>query len=195
MSCTEILKARVSPEIKLQAKAIADRELLTEAAWLKRLVIREIRAAEATSPVDESRRADGVLRPGGAWRGPNGCRKPVYVRFRDEDRLLLEARAAARGMRPATYLSVLTRAHLRALTPLPKEELLALRRGIGELASIGRNINQIAKAANEGGRLPGSVREEFRAMLRVCEALRDATKAMLKANETSWSTGIVEANL
>ncbi len=190
MSCTEILKARVSPEIKLQAKVVADRELLTEAAWLKRLIIREIRAADvAASSVDEP------CRPGAGVREANGCGKRVYVRLRDEDRLLLEARAAARGMRPATYLSVLTRAHLRALTPLPKEELLALKRSIGELASIGRNINQIAKAANEGGRLPSSVREEFRAMLKVCEALRDSTKSMLKANETSWSTGRVEASL
>jgi hypothetical protein len=44
MRCTETLKTRVSPEMKLQASAIADREFLSEAAWLKRLVIREIRA-------------------------------------------------------------------------------------------------------------------------------------------------------
>jgi hypothetical protein len=197
MSCTAVLKARVSPELKLQAKEVADRDLLTEAAWLKRLVIREIRAADVASfSVGEARRPDGNRRPrDGAARRADGCGKRVYVRLRDEDRLLLEARAAAHGMRPATYLSVLTRAHLRALTPLPKEELLALKRSIGELASIGRNINQIAKAANEGGRLPSSVREEFRAMLKVCEALRDNTKAMLKVNESSWSTGRVEANL
>jgi hypothetical protein len=196
MSCTEILKARVSRELKLQAKVVADRELLSEAAWLKRLVIREIRAANvAASSVDEAHRPDGNRRRDGAGRRANGGGKRVYVRLRDEDCLLLEARAAARGMRTATYLSVLTRAHLRALTPLPKEELLALRRSIGELASIGRNINQIAKTANEGGRLPSSARDEFRAMLKVCEALRDNTKAMLKTNETSWSTGLVKANL
>jgi hypothetical protein len=68
---------------------------------------------------------------------------------------------------------------------IPKGELLALKRSIGELASIGRNINQIAKAVDEGGRAPGSVREEFRAMLKVCEALRDNTKALLKANVTA----------
>ena len=51
-------------------------------------------------------------------------------------------------MRPATYVSVVIRSHLRQLTPLPKDELLALKRSIGELASIGRNINQIAKAVN-----------------------------------------------
>jgi hypothetical protein len=95
-------------------------------------------------------------------------------------------------MRPATYVSVLTRCHLRQLAPLPKDELLALKRSIGELAAIGRNINQIARAANEGGRLPGSVRDEFRAMLKVCEALRNNTKDLLKANLTSWESGYGE---
>jgi len=61
---------------------------------------------------------------------------PVFVRFREEDRLLLDARAEARGMRPATYVSVLTRSHLRHITPLPKDEFLALKRTIGELASL-----------------------------------------------------------
>lgn len=180
----------MTPELKLQAKAIADRELLTEAAWLKRIVTREIRAANAGGAVTrEPEKANSVREGEGTARGSPGCGKPVYVRLRSEDRLLLEARAVARGMRTATYLSVLTRAHLRALTPVPKAELLSLKRAIAELAAIGRNINQIAKAANEGGRLPGSVREEFRAMLRICEALRTNTKALLKTNETSWSTG------
>jgi hypothetical protein len=121
MSCTEILKARVSSEVKLQAKAIADRDLLTEAAWLKRLVIREIRACDAANDAGrELARADDLGRPSREMRARRGCCKPVFVRFRDEDRLLLDARAEARGMRPATYVSALTRSHLRSLTPLPK---------------------------------------------------------------------------
>ena len=190
MRCTEILKVRVSPELKLQAKTVADRELLTEAAWLKRLVIREVRAADVTgTSLAEPRGAEASRRPGLAARGTSGRDVRVYVRLRHEDRLLLEARASARGMRPATYASVLLRAHLRQLTPLPKEELLALKRSISELAAIGRNINQIGKAANQGARLPSSAREDFHAMLKICEALRDNTKALLKANETTWSTG------
>jgi hypothetical protein len=35
----------------------------------------------------------------------------------------------------------------------------------------------------------------FRAMLKICVALRDNTKALLKANETSWETGYTEAKL
>ena len=196
MVCSEILKARVTPEIKLQVKTLADRELLNESAWLKRLVIHGILAAAGhDTAFHEPCRTDGVRRPSKASRQASGCDRPVLVRFRPEDRLLLDARAAARGMRPATYVSVLTRSHLRKLTPLPKDELLALRRSIGELASIGRNINQIARAANENGKLPGSVREEFRAMLKVCEALRDNTKALLKTNVSSWEAGYAQADL
>jgi hypothetical protein len=195
MSCTEILKARVSPETKRQAQMIAGRQMLSEAAWLKRLVIREIGELDASNSAGpDIRRAGCTHRQGRTVRDPKGCPKPVYVRLRDEDRLLLEARAAARGLRPATYLSVLTRSHLRSLAPLPKDELLALKRSIAELASLGRNINQIAKVANEGGRLPGSARDEFRAMLKICEGLRDNTKALLKANVTSWETGHADAD-
>ena len=136
-----------------------------------------------------------IVAPGREVRGPNGCGKPMLVRLREEDRLLLDARAEARGMRPATYASVLLRSHLRKLTPLPKDEYLALKRSIAMLASIGRNINQIAKAANQGGRMPDSAGAEFRAMLKICVALRDNTKALLKANEISWETGHVQADL
>jgi hypothetical protein len=188
MSCTEMLKARVSPAIKSQVKTIVERELLTESAWLKRVVIREVRLSMSNSqiPID-----GGTLLVEPAANESFGRQRPVYVRFPPDDRLLLESRAAARGLRPATYVSVLTRAHLRCLAPLPKEEYLALKRCIGELRAIGRNINQLARIANEGGKTPGSVREEFRAMLKICEALRSSIKALLKANETSWRTGHV----
>jgi hypothetical protein len=119
----------------------------------------------------------------------------MLVRLRSEDRLLMDARAEARGMRPATYASVLIRSHLLKLTPLPKDEYLALKRSIAVLASIGRNINQIAKVANQGGRVQDSAGAEFRAMLKICVALRDNTKALLKANETSWETGHAQADL
>jgi hypothetical protein len=73
--------------------------------------------------------------------------------------------------------------------PLPKDELLALKRSIAELGSIGRNINQIARAANSGDRMPNSVGAEFRAKLKICVALRDNTKALLNANLASWAAG------
>ena len=71
------------------------------------------------------------------------------IRLRPDDQILLGGRAAARGMAPATYVSVLARSHLRSLAPLPKDELPALKRTVGELGNIGRNLNQIAHAAKQ----------------------------------------------
>ena len=113
----------------------------------------------------------------------------LTVRLRPDDQVLLRERAAARGLPAATYVSVLTRAHLRALTPLPKEELLALKRCVSELSAIGRNLNQIALAANQGQRVAGPGANDLRAILKVCEALRDYVKALLVANIESWRQG------
>ena len=113
----------------------------------------------------------------------------MLVRLTVEDRLLLDARADARGMRPATCASVLLRSHLRSRAPLPKDEILALKRSIAGLGSIGRNINQIARAVSGGGEVPGSLQSEFWAMLKVCSPLRDNTKALLSANLTGWAAG------
>jgi hypothetical protein len=89
-------------------------------------------------------------------------------------------------MAPATFVSVLVRSHLRSLVPLPKEELLALKRSVAELGVIGRALNQVAKVANQGGMPSGPNREDLRAVLRVAEGLRDHVKALLKANQSSW---------
>jgi hypothetical protein len=175
----------VSPEMKRRVKALAERELLKEAAWLKRLIIREVRAATEAGSAES---VDPIRLRAESARGPSGDVKRVYVRLCPEDWLLLEARGAARGLQPATYLAVLARSHLRALAPLPKAEYLALMRSIAELGAIGRNINQIAHAANRGQPIPDSVAAEFRAMLKICEALRANTKALLKANLESWAS-------
>ena len=190
MRCTETLKTHVWPEMKLQARSVADREFLSEAAWLKRLVMREIRARnDASGAESDLLRSESIPRPTSAAPGNNAAGKPMLVRLTVEDRLLLDARAEARGMRPATYASVLLRSHLRQLTPLPKDELLALKRSVAELGSIGRNINQIARAVSGGGEVPGSLRGEFWTMLKICSALRDNIKALLSANLASWAAG------
>ncbi len=92
-------------------------------------------------------------------------------------------------MPAATYVSVLVRSHLRGLTRLSHEERLALKESVAELAAIGRNLHQIAWAANQGGRVPGLTREDLRAILKACETLRDHIRGVLKANAVSWQVG------
>jgi hypothetical protein len=97
-------------------------------------------------------------------------------------------------MAAATYAGVLIRAHLRSLPPLPRHELLELKRSVAELGAIGRNINQLARAANQSGRVVAPGRDDLRSILRVCEGLRDHVKALIKANTRSWESGHAEAN-
>jgi hypothetical protein len=179
------LKARLSLDLKQQVQRAAREQLITESVWLRRLV-----AAEMSSSAHslDARAEEVVERDAGETKDAR-----LYVRLRPGDHLLLRDRAAARGMRAATYLSVLARSHLRNLPPLPKDELLALKNSVAELGAIARNLNQIARALNRGERVGAPGPEHLRAMLKVCSALRDHVKALLTANLNSWSQGHAQA--
>jgi hypothetical protein len=181
VNTTVVIKARVSVETKQQVSDAARRELLTESIWLRRLVHAALRRTASRDPETEL---------------PAEAAQPstrISIRLPKDDRLLLDERARARGMAVATYISVLTRSHLRYLSPLPKAELLALRATVSELGTIGRNLNQIARAANQGARLLNVERSDVQALLKLCEGLRDHVKALIKANTFSWATGHAEA--
>ena len=168
----------VSKETKARFAAVARRQGISDSGLLKRLIELMLRSTDPAS-YDASTGAE-----------PEPTRSTrLTVRLRADDESLFRARAAARNMAPATYLSVLTRAHLRSLAPLPKEELRALKQSISELGSMGRNLNQIARAANQGDRVAGPGRHDLVAMLRICEALRDHVKGLITANLSSWERG------
>jgi hypothetical protein len=164
----------VTREIKDRFAAVARDQGLSDSALLKRLVDLMLQSAGAAE----------VGTPGGADRTSRDSR--LTVRIRPDDQLLLRERAAARGMATATYVSVLTRSHLRSLAPLPKAEWLILERILTELGKLGRNINRIARAANRGERVSDPESNHFRAMLKICEAMRVHTKGLLQANAKSW---------
>jgi hypothetical protein len=177
MVADHFIAARVSSETKARLKALADQRQVSESAVLKQLleltldsgVGSRIRPAESAPHVTRAAR--------------------LYVRLHPDDQLLLAERAAGRRMAAATYVAVLVRAHLRHLSPLPKDELLALKQSIAELGVIGRNLNHIARAVQQGGAASGPRREDVMAMLKVCMALRDHFKATLLANLRSWEVG------
>jgi predicted DNA binding CopG/RHH family protein len=168
------ITCRVTSETKARVRRIAELEGINESALVKQL----LQVALRGSPSVESSLGPDLARPA---RGQRIC-----VRLAPEDRRRLSERAEARGLASATYVAVLVRSHLSGATPLPRAEYLALRQSVLELTAIGRNLNQIARAINQGGHseLPG--RTEVSAMLRVAEGLRDHFKGLLKANAASW---------
>jgi predicted DNA-binding protein len=177
MVASHFIAARVSSETKTRLKTLAEQRQLSESALLKRVL--ELTLDGAADPK--------LGNPGVARMVARAAR--LYLRLRPDDQLLLMERATARGMAAATYVSVLVRAHLRHLTPLPKVELMAFRRSIAELGAIGRNLNQIAHTVQCGGSASGPQLEDVVAMLRVCTGLRDHFKATLLANLRSWQAG------
>jgi hypothetical protein len=176
INADQFIVARVSSETKARLRALAGRQQLSESASLRRFVELVLLQAGLSPIITETR------------TGPRSTAR-LMIRLRVDDQILLRDRAAARGMPPATYVSVLTRAHLRSLAPLPREELLALKRTLGELGSIGRNLNQIADAASQGELVTSPGRKDLETMLRVCGTLRDNLKRVLLANLRSWEQG------
>jgi hypothetical protein len=180
MSADQFIAARVSSATKDRLKSLAAKRQLSESALLKDLL--ELTLGGTAVPDD----AEPVVKVA------RGAR--LYVRLRPDDQLLLAERAAARRMAAATYVSWLVRAHLRHLAPLPHDELRALNRVVADLGAIGRNLNQIARATHQGAPASGPHRGDVLAMLKVCEALRDHVKALLKENAVSWKVGYAEPN-
>jgi hypothetical protein len=176
------LSTWVSIETKQRFGGMAQQLGLSESALLKRMVDLAIQSTHVadTAPLASEQKVSRESR--------------LYVRLRPEDHLLLRERATGRGMAAATYTSMLLRAHLRALAPLPHQELAELQRAVSALGQLGRNINQIARVAVQAGNASGPSVADLRAILRACEALRDHVKGLIRANVASWETGNAEAN-
>lgn len=174
-----MLKAAVSGETEQRVKAAAASEYMTPSAWIRRVVIRAL-ACQPRAP--EPSAAEEYL--------PDARDRRLCVRINSEDSLLLKARAFARGMRPATYVSVLVRSHLRSLRPLPKDELLALKRAVSELGVLTRDLHCLVHALDQNGRADASPGQpDLQAVIRLCHILRRDTKALIQANVDSWEIG------
>ncbi len=92
-------------------------------------------------------------------------------------------------MRAASYVSTLTRAHLRSLSPLPNREIEAIQAIALQLSVMGRNIRSIALSRPSAGLTP----DHTRTMLKLCEATRDYVRALVSTNTKSWKSGHREA--
>jgi hypothetical protein len=181
MAASSCIQCRIDPQLKLRLRAMAVERGLTESAVLKRLVI----TAVGMVPANDAR----VLAV-----EPIGRRARVYVRLRRSDHALLRERAATRGLASATYVSMLVRAHLRNVPPLPDRELAELRNAVGALGAVGRNLNQIARVAHQTGRVEGLTTADLKSMLAAFEGLRVHFKRLIEANIASWETDHAKAN-
>jgi hypothetical protein len=155
MSDFALIACRVTSRMKARVRTLAEREGITESALLRQLLEVVLRTAGLDEPAAIAP-ADKVNRDA-----------RLNVRLELEDSRLLKERAKARGMASATYLSYLARCHLRGAAPLPKAEYTLLKQSVEQLAALGCNLNQIARAMNQGEHpaMPG--RAEVASMLKI----------------------------
>jgi predicted DNA-binding protein len=176
MTKDAFIACRVTTETKARVRALAQRDGIAESALIKRLleVVLYTSAPEAMAAPEPPESVSGGAR--------------FNVRLGPEISRLLRERAKGRGMPAATYIASLVRAHFLDAAPLPKAEYVAIKQAVGELSAIGRNLNQIARAMNQGGRPAPPGREAVMDMLKVAGALRDHIKALVSANTRAWGT-------
>ena len=182
MAVDAFVQCRVAPETKAALRAAAHRQQLSESALLKRMLL-------VLLP-DVASVAEPLVAQLPQFNPPSSQRRArLSVRLTGGDHLLLRERAHARGMAPSSYVSTLIRAHLRAVTPVPSEELRALRAASAELAAIGRNVNQIARELQSGTVPVGVQMPELGTVLRLCKALHVHFQDYLRQNAASWTNG------
>jgi Bacterial mobilisation protein (MobC) len=166
----------IDGNLKQRFSSAARAQGISESALLRRLV------EASLPPIHSADEPIGPMEP-----LPVGWR--ISVRLRADDLLLLRERAVAREMPVSTYVSLLVRSHLRSVAPLPTTELAALKRSLAEVGAIGRNLNQIARAANEQQWPNGPDIYSLQRMLQAIAALRDHFKRVITANLASWNDG------
>jgi Bacterial mobilisation protein (MobC) len=111
----------------------------------------------------------------------------VTVRFtKAEGRILLKL-SSARGLKRSAYLSGLFRAQATGEPYFTDDEIGSLRDANRQLAAVGRNVNQIAKALNTSlDQTDMAKAVEYEQMKALIEAHRQEVKALIRANLKSW---------
>lgn len=175
---TDLIATRASADKKARFRALAKSRGISESKLLDLLI-------ETVLEQNPAPKQQGVVTEDEAGGGGEGTNR-VTIRLRPGDGELVQSRAEQRGMKRSTYLAALVRAHVRSNPPMPVNELAAVKRAVAELGAIGRNLNQIARIANQGGEIPETLGLELRAVLNAIEDLRRHIAAIVRANLISW---------
>ncbi len=178
----KVIAVCVTADTKARFKVVADDYGLSKSGLMRLLIERAIEAVQAP-PADSHRRVSESARA-----------ERLYVRLYRDDRRLLAERAAALGMPSAKYLAALARSHLRNLAPLAVADRKAIEQCVRELSAIGRNVNQVAHRANQGGVISGITRQDIAVFIKVCTTATERIKAFVAANRASWKVGYEEGN-
>jgi hypothetical protein len=117
------------------------------------------------------------------------CRRRIEIRLMQGEYFALQHVASAAGFSVNRWIVAMIRAQLSFDPQFGEQELRVLAASNSQLAAIGRNLNQIARALNAGDRV-----EPYR--FKVLETLKheidghlDKVNHMIQANLDRWGQG------
>jgi hypothetical protein len=180
MVASTVINTRIDADTRERFAALASTSGITESALMKRLILTALTGFNGAG-IPDSRPIEA----------PQATK--LSFRLRPDDQLLLRERAAARALPTGTYVSLLIRAHLRNLAPLPTVELNVLKASLAEVSAIGRNLNQIARTLNQGSVASPPTITDLQALMRALTALRDHFRSLINSNLASWNIGYEKA--
>lgn len=169
-----VLKTLVEPGTKTRFRSMAKARGLSESELLRAVILAVTGEDNGTDePIEpDAEKADTAR---------------MTVRM---PRFLMEGastRAKAKGMAPSRWVTALVQSHLTRQPVMTDDELAGLLASNRELAAIGRNINQIARALNEAFHESERVRLDKLAELRQAIAEnRTAIRGLVRASQNAW---------
>lgn len=169
-----VLKTLVDPEIKTRFHNMAKARGLSESELLRAIVL------AATGGEKDS---DQAINPDAKKVEANR----ITVRM---PRFLMEAtkeRAKLKGMASSRWIAALVQSNLTRKPLMTHEQLIELQASNRELAAIGRNINQIAKAINEAFFETERIRlDKLAELQKAIMENRAAVRSLVRASQNAW---------
>ena len=172
------LKARVDQATHERFLALAHARGLTESELLRLAIHREI---DSTAPI----RVPAVPLPDQTTPSRVTVRTSAFILS------AAQSRAQSQGMALSRWIASLMQSNLSTHPVLTDTEVHAVQTTTRELAALGRNINQIARALNEAPFQTERVRLDSLAELSdKIEHVRQAIRSLVRASRNAW--GVTE---
>lgn len=182
-----IVKTRLKGPLHLRFLAEQEARGVSESELL-RFALQKLFEIQDPAPTHAGRAAK-YLEPlvAASPEGVNLERKTVWM-----PAFLMRAateRATGKGMSFSRWISALVQSNLTRRPVLTETELLVIEALTRELAAIGRNINQLARALNEAYFQTERIRlDRLNELSRNITQTREAIEALVQASRNSWRT-------
>jgi len=172
------LKTQVPIDVKQQFVKRAKRKKLSESELLRLIVVTELAEIGSSESEEYDNEDESDVKTSRV-----NVRLPIPMQLEIDRR-----RASAGGMARSTWIRSLVQSNLLNIPIMTDGEVIALAESNRQLAAIGRNLNQIARALNLAYHETGRIKlEQIESVIETIDGHRQHVAALISAAEGRWS--------